>query len=146
MSRTVHWRAAKPPSTVIHAGWLVRRRAGRDGLATLMTERITRQKVAPTKRLLALGLTVTLSFAAICGWVLWHAGDRDYLHSRAAATNLVSSLASEIERNIELYDLSLQAAVDGMKLPDINRISRELRQVVLFDRAATAKDMGAILV
>jgi diguanylate cyclase (GGDEF)-like protein len=33
-----------------------------------------------------------------------------------------------------------------MKLPDINRISRELRQVVLFDRAATAKDMGAILV
>jgi len=33
-----------------------------------------------------------------------------------------------------------------MKLPDINRISRELRQVVLFDRAATAKDMGSILV
>jgi hypothetical protein len=26
---TVHWRVAKPPSTVIHAGWLVRRRAGR---------------------------------------------------------------------------------------------------------------------
>ena len=111
-----------------------------------MTERITKQKIAPTKRLLALGLTVTLSFSAICGWVLWHAGDRDYLHSRAAATNLVSSLASEIERNIELYDLSLQAAVDGMKLPDINRISRELKQVVLFDRAATAKDMGTILV
>jgi diguanylate cyclase (GGDEF)-like protein len=111
-----------------------------------MTERITRQKTAPTKRLLALGLTVTLSFSAICGWVLWHSGDRDYLHSRAAAANLVSSLASEIDRNIELYDLSLQAAVDGMKLPDINRISRELKQVVLFDRAATAKDMGAILV
>jgi hypothetical protein len=31
-SMTVHWRAAKPPSTVIHAGWLVRRRAGRDFL------------------------------------------------------------------------------------------------------------------
>ena len=94
-----------------------------------MTESITKQKTAPTKRLLALGLTVTLSFSAICGWVLWHAGDRDYLHSRAAAANLVSSLASEIDRNIELYDLSLQAAVDGMKLPDINRISRELKQV-----------------
>ena len=111
-----------------------------------MSARIAGQKTAPTTRLLALGLTLTLSFSAICGWVLWHAGDRDYLHSRAAAANLVSSLASEIDRNIELYDLSLQAVVDGLKLPEISKISPELRQVVLFDRAATAKDMGSILV
>ena len=111
-----------------------------------MTRKIAGQKSAPTKRLLMLGLAVTLSFSTICGWVLWQAGDRDYLNSRAAATNLVSSLASEIERNIELYDLSLQAVVDGIKLPDIGNISLELRQVVLFDRAATAKDMGSILV
>ena len=111
-----------------------------------MTTRIGKQKTAPTKRLLMLGLAVTLSFSAICGWVLWQAGGRDYLHSREAATNLVSSLASEIDRNIELYDLSLQAVVDGIKLPEIDKISPELRQVVLFDRAATAKDMGSILV
>ncbi|MDI1264145.1 MAG: sensor domain-containing diguanylate cyclase [bacterium] len=108
--------------------------------------RFARQKTAPTKRLLLLGLTITLSFSAICGWILWQAGDRDYLHSREAATNLVSSLASEIDRNIELYDLSLQAAVDGMKNPEIKSISPELRQVVLFDRASTAKDMGSIQV
>lgn len=111
-----------------------------------MTTRVAGQKIAPTKRLLMLGLAVTLSFSAICGWVLWQTGGRDYLHSREAAANLVSSLASEIDRNIELYDLSLQAVVDGMKLPEIDRISPELRQVVLFDRAATAKDMGSILV
>lgn len=112
----------------------------------IVTERIARQKTAPTKRLLMLGLAITLSFSAICGWVLWQAGDRDYLHSREAGANLVSSLASEIDRNIEIYDLSLQAVVDGLKLPDIDKISPELRQVVLFDRAATAKDMGSILV
>jgi diguanylate cyclase (GGDEF)-like protein len=111
-----------------------------------MTTRIARQKTAPAKWLLMLGLAVTLSFSAICGWVLWQAGGRDYLHSREAAANLVSSLASEIDRNIELYDLSLQAVVDGIKLPEIDKISPELRQVVLFDRAATAKDMGSILV
>ncbi len=111
-----------------------------------MTTRFARQKTAPTKWLLMLGLAVTLSFSAICGWVLWQAGGRDYLHSREAAAHLVSSLASEIDRNIELYDLSLQAVVDGMKLPEIDKISPELRQVVLFDRAATAKDMGSILV
>jgi len=111
-----------------------------------MAEGITRQRTAPTKRLLLLGLMLALSFSTICGWVLWHSGDRDYLHSRMAAANLVSSVASEIERNIELYDLSLQAVVDGLKLPGIDKISPELRQVVLFDRASTAKDMGSILV
>src|SRR5260370_28710132 len=103
-------------------------------------------KGTPTKRLMALGLAVTLSFSAICGGVLWTMGERDFEHNRAAAANLVASIASEIDRNIELYDLSLQAVVDGIKLPEINKIAPELRQVVLFDRAATAKDMGAILV
>ncbi|WP_213031384.1 hypothetical protein, partial [Acinetobacter baumannii] len=63
-----------------------------------MTSRFTGQKTAPTKLLLILGLALTLSFSAICGWVLWQAGGRDYQHSRAAAANLVSSLASEIDR------------------------------------------------
>jgi diguanylate cyclase (GGDEF)-like protein len=107
---------------------------------------IPKPKAAPTKRLLALGLAVTLSFSAICGYVLWTTGERDFEHNRAAAANLVASIASEIDRNIELYDLSLQAVVDGIKLPEISKISPELRQVVLFDRAATAKDMGSILV
>ena len=107
---------------------------------------IPRPKSAPTKRLLALGLAVTLSFSALCGGVLWTMGERDFEHSRAAAANLIASIASEIERNIELYDLSLQAVVDGIKLPELNKITPELRQVVLFDRAATAKDMGSIQV
>lgn len=111
-----------------------------------MSRGIPRPKAAPTKRLLALGLAIALGFSAICGGVLWTMGERDFEHSRAAAANLVASIASEIDRNMELYDLSLQAVVDGMKLPEISKISPELRQVVLFDRAATAKDMGSILV
>ncbi|WMT71952.1 diguanylate cyclase [Bradyrhizobium sp. Ash2021] len=107
---------------------------------------IPKPKSAPTKRLLALGLAVTLGFSAICGGVLWTMGERDFEHNRTAAANLVASIASEIDRNIELYDLSLRAVVDGIKLPEINKIAPELRQVVLFDRAATAKDMGSILV
>jgi len=111
-----------------------------------MSWSIPRPTAAPTKRLLALGLAVTLSFSSICGGVLWTMGERDFEHNRAAATNLVASIASEIDRNIELYDLSLQAVVDGIRLPELSKISSELRQVVLFDRAATAKDMGSILV
>src|SRR5258708_1402418 len=121
-----------------------RGRLGNSGLA--MNWGIQKPKSTPTKRLMALGLAVTLSFSAICGGVLWTMGERDFEHNRMAAANLGASIASEINRNIELYDLSLQAGVDGIKLPEINKIAPELRQVVLFDRAATAKDMGSILV
>lgn len=54
---------------------------------------------------------------------------------KQAATNLVASISSEIARPIELYSLSLQTVVDGIRLPEIKAISAQLRQVVLFNRA-----------
>ena len=107
---------------------------------------VPKPKAVPTKRLLALGIGLVLGFSAICASILWEMADKDYRHAKEGATNLVASIASEIDRNIELYDLSLQAVADGEKLPEIDSISPELRQVVLFDRAATAKDLGSILV
>ena len=107
---------------------------------------VPKPKAVPTKRLLALGIGLVLGFSAICASILWEMADKDYQHAKEGATNLVASIASEIDRNIELYDLSLQAVADGVKLPELGKVSPELRQVVLFDRAATAKDLGSILV
>lgn len=107
---------------------------------------LPKPKAVPTKRLLALGIGLVLCFSAICASILWEMAGKDYQHAKEGATNLVASIASEIDRNIELYDLSLQAVADGVKLPELGKISPELRQVVLFDRAATAKDLGSILV
>jgi hypothetical protein len=50
-------------------------------------------------------------------------GQRDFEHNQTAAANLVASIASEIDRNTGLYDLSRLAAVDGIKLPEINKIA-----------------------
>jgi hypothetical protein len=44
------------------------------------------------------------------------------------------------------HDRSLGAVVEGIRPPQIEKITPELREVVLFNRAATAKDMGSILV
>ncbi|KJC59189.1 hypothetical protein UP10_19175 [Bradyrhizobium sp. LTSPM299] len=107
---------------------------------------LLRPKAMPAKRLFALGIGLILCFCAVCAAIIWEMAQKDYQHAKEASTNLVASIASEIDRNIELYDLSLQAVADGVKLPEINSISPELRQVVLFDRAATAKDLGSILV
>jgi diguanylate cyclase (GGDEF)-like protein len=98
------------------------------------------------KRLIVLGLAVTLGFSAIFGAILWDMARRDRDKALDAATNLVATIASDISRNIELYDLSLQAVIDGLKQPGIDAIDPGLRRLVLFDRAATAKDLGAILV
>jgi diguanylate cyclase (GGDEF)-like protein len=98
------------------------------------------------KRLIALGLTITLGFSAICATVLWQSRSRDYEQARLSGFNLISTINADIARNFELYDLSLQAVVDGMKLPELSQLSQKIRQLVLFDRAATAKDMGSIFV
>ena len=93
-----------------------------------------------------IGLVVTLGFSGVFGAILWDMARRDRAKALDSASNLVATIASDISRNIDLYDLSLQAVVDGLKLPEIDRVSPQLRQLILFDRAATAKDLGSILV
>jgi hypothetical protein len=111
-----------------------------------MNRAVTKPRKVPVKRLWALGVGLILSFSAIYASILWEMATKDYLSSKQAAANLVASISSEVERNIELYSLSLQAVVEGVKMGEIKTVSPELRQVVLFDRAATAKDLGSILV
>jgi diguanylate cyclase (GGDEF)-like protein len=104
------------------------------------------RKSSPTRRLIVLGLVVTLGFSAIFGAILWNMARRDRDQALDAAANLSATIANDISRNIQLYESSLQAVIDGLKLPDIDKIDPELRRLLLFDRAATAKDLGAILV
>ncbi|RBJ72162.1 diguanylate cyclase, partial [Pseudomonas sp. MWU12-2534b] len=51
-----------------------------------------------------------------------------------------------IERNIELYDLSLQALIHGLQRPDVMAATPAVRRDVLFDHAMTAQFLGSILV
>jgi diguanylate cyclase (GGDEF)-like protein len=104
------------------------------------------RKSASAKRLIVLGLAVTLGFSAIFAVILWDMARRDRSKALDGAANLVATIASDISRNIQLYESSLEAVIEGLKLPDIDKIDPELRRLVLFDRAATAKDLGAILV
>jgi hypothetical protein len=60
--------------------------------------------------------------------------------------NLLQVLERDIARNIAMYDLSLRAVVDNLRPPGLDQLSPELRQLILFDRAATAQDMGVMLV
>ncbi|KMO41015.1 hypothetical protein VQ02_06430 [Methylobacterium variabile] len=59
--------------------------------------------------------------------------------------NLLEAVEHMVDRNIELYDLSLRAVGEGLRDPEADGIAPNLRQLVLFDRAATASGLGAIL-
>ncbi|CAA2100724.1 Phytochrome-like protein cph2 [Methylobacterium bullatum] len=60
--------------------------------------------------------------------------------------NLLQIIERDIARNIEIIDLSLQGVTENLKLPALADLSPELRQLILFDRAISAQDMGVILV
>jgi diguanylate cyclase (GGDEF)-like protein len=100
----------------------------------------------PMRALISIGAVVTIGISAI-GWLsLSEIARRDRAQAETAASNLITSLGSDISRNLELFDLSLQAVVDGLQNPEIRHVSPELRQLVLFDRSTTAKNIGSLLV
>jgi diguanylate cyclase (GGDEF)-like protein len=103
------------------------------------------QKRAPIKRLVAIGCAVTLSFLAICGFVIAGMADRDYEQARRSSENLVATLSANIAGTIDALDLSLQGVQEGLKLPDLDRIDPAIRNMIMYDRSATSDDVGSIL-
>jgi diguanylate cyclase (GGDEF)-like protein len=66
--------------------------------------------------------------------------------AKQSLENLASGIDADINRNIELYDLSLRAVAGNVLVPEIKDVPRTVRHLILFDHAATAKHFGAIQV
>ena len=98
------------------------------------------------KLLIASSLVTILGFSAICTSVLLDMRRSEEELARQTLENLASGIDTDISRNIELYDLSLRAVTANMIMPEIDRVGKPLRQLILFDHAATAKNFGAIQV
>ena len=96
------------------------------------------------KMLVATAILAVAGFSAICANVLLEMRRGDEALARQTSANLASTIDADIGRNLELYDLSLRAVVEGMQMPAIEQMGKAVRQLVLFDRAATAKHFGAI--
>lgn len=98
-------------------------------------------------RLLILSSLVTIiGFTAVCGSVMLDMRHSEEALARQTMGNLAATIDSDIGRTIEQYDLSLRAVVSGVNMPQIGQLSRELRQMILFDTAASARQFGPIQV
>jgi diguanylate cyclase (GGDEF)-like protein len=98
------------------------------------------------KLLIVSSVVTVLGFSAICASVMLDMRRGEEQLARETLENLASSIDADISRNIELYDLSLRDVATDMLLPEIQDVSKQIRHLILFDHAATAKHFGAIQV
>ena len=64
----------------------------------------------------------------------------------SAAASVASAVAYDVDRNIELLDLSLQGVTQSWINPAVQALDPRLRNFVLFDHSATAQGIGPIVV
>lgn len=112
---------------------------------------ISRNDIKPTWRLsprwlVAAAATIVIGFSLICASVLFSMRRGDEKLAQQTLGNLASSIDAEIARNLELYDMSMRNVAANMTSPELMEVSRSVRQMVLFDYAATARHFGAIQV
>jgi diguanylate cyclase (GGDEF)-like protein len=98
------------------------------------------------KLLIVSSVATVIGFSAICASVIidMRRGEEELAHQ--TLENLASGIDADISRNVELYDLSLRSVAGNMTVPEISQVSKPIRQLILFDHAATANHFGAIQV
>ena len=101
----------------------------------------------PTSRwLTTLGIGVAVAMLVLGGAALLQARLDTWQQAQQAARNLLLALDRDIARNLTILDLSVQGVIDGLADPGINQATPSVRHHALFDRSATAEDLGSILV
>ena len=103
-------------------------------------------KLGSTQAWIALSVLAPLGMLIVSGLMLLEMRRDAWEKAEQTSKNLLQVIERDIARNAEIFDLSLRAVVDNLTAPGVAEASPELRQLILFDRAATAKDMGVMLV
>lgn len=98
------------------------------------------------KLLIISSVVTVIGFSAICVNVMLDMRHGEEALARQTLENLATSIDADISRNIDIYDLSLKAVASNVLLPEINTVSRPIRQLILFDHSTTARHFGAIQV
>ncbi|MBX9933599.1 MAG: hypothetical protein K2Y56_19110 [Methylobacterium sp.] len=114
-------------------------------LAKLHQEQTDRLKRL-SRALFLFSATGLIALSALAGGLILHMRETAWSQAVRSSETLLRSVERTLDRDIELYNLSLQAVVEGLQNPHLEEVSPEVRQLALFDRAATAKGFGSIFV
>ena len=95
---------------------------------------------------IGLGVLAPLGLLVVSGLMLIDLRVDAWDKAAQTSRNLLQVIERDIARNVEIIDLSLRGVVDNLSTPGFSSVSPALRQLILFDRAVTARDMGVFLV
>jgi diguanylate cyclase (GGDEF)-like protein len=97
------------------------------------------------KMLMSGSLLAVLAILAIVASLLV----REYGNATEAAVrsanNVVQLIDADVQRNADLYDISLRGMIDAWQTPEVMAISPALRRQVLFDRSTAAPYKGDLV-
>ncbi|WP_321933580.1 sensor domain-containing diguanylate cyclase [Burkholderia cenocepacia] len=94
----------------------------------------------------AIGIIIACALMGLCILQLFQSRNDALDRARETSHNLALVAERDITRNFELYNLSLDAVIQGLRRPDVMAASPALRRGVLFDHAMTAQYLGSMLV
>lgn len=97
-----------------------------------------------TSWIVTLSTVATLGVLVMAVLTLQAMHDDAWRRAERNAQNILRLIEQDAARNLELFDLSLDAVSVGLSLRGLAELSPELRYAVLFDRGTTAKYLGTI--
>ncbi|KQP29659.1 dethiobiotin synthetase [Methylobacterium sp. Leaf104] len=95
---------------------------------------------------ITLGVLAPIGMLVVSGLMLLDLRRDAWEKAEQTSRNLLQVIERDIARNVEVIDLTLLAVQDNLRAPGLAKLDPAMRQLVLFDRAATAKDLGVMFV
>ncbi|MES2185057.1 MAG: sensor domain-containing diguanylate cyclase [Pseudomonadota bacterium] len=103
-----------------------------------------RRHILPTT--VAGGVLVACLMFGIFSFTLWEERTDTLEHARQQGNNLALVAERDIQRNFELFGLSLQGVVENWGRPEVMALPEDLRRGVLFDRSIDASNVTSAVV
>jgi diguanylate cyclase (GGDEF)-like protein len=104
------------------------------------------RSVVRSKHLVIAVLAICLCFCVTSAWVILEARRTTWKHAEEIGAMLASAAASDIARNIENLNLSLQGVIENLQTPGLDDLAPKFRQILLFDRSTTAQHLSSLVV
>jgi diguanylate cyclase (GGDEF)-like protein len=88
---------------------------------------------------------IALGILGISAHTLWMDRLGTWQEAEKSSRNVLTTIARDLDSNLELLDLSLKGAIEGLHHLSFHKVAPDLQYRMLFDRAVSASFMGSLL-
>lgn len=88
---------------------------------------------------------IALGIFGISAHTLWMDRQNTWQEAERASRNILTTIAHDLDGNLELLDLSLKGAMEGLRYLGSQQLPPDLQYRMMFDRSASASFMGTLL-